>query len=82
MELSRNIYERGVDDKGFGRIRSKGDAALFGGKNTMTMKNILGVSSNRHLADFLPTVTILLPSLVCGIFLTYFKEFRWIMRFC
>ena len=26
-ELSRNIYERSVDDQGFGRIRSKGDAA-------------------------------------------------------
>ena len=30
-QLSQNIYERGVDDKGFGRIRSKGDTALFGG---------------------------------------------------
>lgn len=29
--LSQNIYEHGVDDAGFGRIRSKGDAALFGG---------------------------------------------------
>ena len=28
--LSENIYERGVDDAGFGRIRSKGDSALFG----------------------------------------------------
>jgi len=28
-QLSQNIYERGVDDKGFGRIRSKGDTALF-----------------------------------------------------
>lgn len=28
-QLSQNIYERGVDDKGFGRIRAKGDAALF-----------------------------------------------------
>lgn len=27
--LSQNIYERGVDDAGFGRIRSQGDAALF-----------------------------------------------------
>ena len=26
--LSQNIYERGVDDAGFGRIRSKGDQAL------------------------------------------------------
>ena len=29
IELSKNIYERGVDEQGFGRIRSKGDAALF-----------------------------------------------------
>ena len=29
--LLQNIYERGVDDAGFGRIRSKGDRALFGG---------------------------------------------------
>jgi DNA-damage-inducible protein D len=29
-QLSRNIYQRGVDDKGFGRIRSKGDFALLG----------------------------------------------------
>lgn len=29
--LSQNIYQRGVDDKGYGRIRSKGDVALFGG---------------------------------------------------
>lgn len=27
--LSQNIFERGVDDAGFGRIRSKGDEALF-----------------------------------------------------
>jgi len=33
-ELSKNIYERGVDDRGFGRIRSKGDMALFGGNTT------------------------------------------------
>ena len=33
-QLSQNIYERGVDDKGFGRIRSKGDTALFGGHTT------------------------------------------------
>ena len=33
-ELSKIIYERGVDDKGFARIRSKGDEALFGGIST------------------------------------------------
>jgi DNA-damage-inducible protein D len=56
--LSQNIYDRGVDDAGFGRIRSKGDQALFGGRNTSNMKNLLGVKDNRPLADFLPTLTI------------------------
>lgn len=56
--LSQNIYERGVDDAGFGRIRSKGDTALFGGKSTLDMKKKLGVKDNRPLADFLPTLTI------------------------
>ena len=58
IELSQNIYERGVDDKGFGRIRSKGDTALFGGYTTEDMKRRLGVKSTRPLADFLPTLTI------------------------
>jgi len=57
-ELSQNIYERGVDQKGFGRIRSKGDTALFGGWTTQQMKEKLGAPHNRPLADFLPTVTI------------------------
>lgn len=57
-QLSRNIFERGVDDKGFGRIRSKGDTALFGGHTTEDMKRRLGVKSTRPLADFLPTLTI------------------------
>ena len=56
--LSQNIYERGVDDAGFGRIRSKGDTALFGGKSTQEMKKKLGVNDKRPLADFLPTLTI------------------------
>lgn len=56
--LSQNIYERGVDDAGFGRIRSKGDKALFGGNTTKDMKLKLGVKENRPLADFLPTLTI------------------------
>jgi DNA-damage-inducible protein D len=57
-ELSKNIYERGVDNKGFANIRSKGDWALFGGNNTSAMKRKLGVAENRPLADFLPTITI------------------------
>lgn len=57
-QLSRNIFERGVDDRGFGRIRSQGDTALFGGYTTEDMKNRLGIKSSRPLADFLPTLTI------------------------
>lgn len=56
--LSQNIYERGVDDDGFARIRSRGDQALFGGYTTKEMKSKLGVKDNRPLADFLPTLTI------------------------
>ena len=56
-QLSRNIYQRGVDDKGFGRIRSKGDYALFGGLSTDQMKRRLGIKSGA-LADYLPTLTI------------------------
>ncbi len=56
--LSQNIFERGVDDAGFGRIRSQGDAALFGGHNTQAMKAKYGITHTRPLADFLPTLTI------------------------
>jgi DNA-damage-inducible protein D len=56
--LSKNIYERGVDDAGFARIRSKGDAALFGGHSTQAMKSKYGITGSRPLADFLPTLTI------------------------
>jgi len=57
-ELSRLIYERGVDSQGFARIRSKGDAALFGGTTTAQMKKKIAVPDNRPLADFLPILTI------------------------
>jgi len=56
--LSGIIFERVRDEKSFGRIRSKGDAALFGGKTTHDMKQRLGVPDGRALADFLPTITI------------------------
>jgi len=56
--LSGIIYERGVDDKGFGIIRSKEDQALFGGFTTNDMKRKLALPENRPLADFLPTLTI------------------------
>ena len=57
-KLSGIIYERGVDEKGFAIIRSKGDQALFGGLNTQMMKSKLDVADGRPLADFLPTLTI------------------------
>jgi len=56
--LSQNLYERGVDDAGFARIRSQGDAALFGGHNTQAMKEKYGIVKSRALADFLPALTI------------------------
>ncbi|MCK9473840.1 DNA damage-inducible protein D [Sulfurimonas sp.] len=66
-ELSKNIYERGVDDRGFGRIRSKGDMALFGGNTTQNMKDNLKVPNKRPLADFLPTITITAKNLATEI---------------
>lgn len=57
-ELSGIIFDRLRDHESFGRIRSKGDTALFGGKATHDMKRKLGVPKGRPLADFLPTITI------------------------
>ena len=57
-ELSGLIFQKGIDNAGFARIRSKGDQALFGGKTTLDMKARLGIPGNRPLADFLPTITI------------------------
>lgn len=56
-QLSGVLYERGVDSKGFGVIRSKGDQALFN-LPTDRLKRKLGVPSNRPVADFLPTISI------------------------
>lgn len=57
-KLSAIIYERGVDEKSFSYIRSKGDAALFGGYSTSDMKRKLRIKQDKPLADFLPTLTI------------------------
>ncbi|WP_026769641.1 DNA damage-inducible protein D [Asinibacterium sp. OR53] len=57
-ELSKLIFQKGIDRTGFAKIKSKGDQALFGGKTTLDMKTALGVPDNRPLADFLPTITI------------------------
>jgi DNA-damage-inducible protein D len=66
-ELSKSIYERGVDSKGFANIRSKGDWALFGGNSTDSMKKKLKIPENRPLADFLPTITITAKQLAAEI---------------
>lgn len=57
-KLSKVIYERGVDDKGFAIIRSRGDKALFGGYDTQAMKTKLDVPQNRPLADYLATLLL------------------------
>jgi DNA-damage-inducible protein D len=56
-QLSGVLYERGVDDKGFAIIRSKGDKALFR-LDTAQLKRKMGVPQSRPIADFLPTVSI------------------------
>jgi len=57
-QLSGLIFEKLHSQQSFGRIRSKGDRALFGGKSTQEMKDRLSVPKSRALADFLPTITI------------------------
>lgn len=56
-KLSGILYERGVNDKSFAVIRSKGDQALFR-LNTATLKRRMGIPEKRPLADFLPTISI------------------------
>ena len=48
--LSGILYERGVDNKGFGIIRSKGDKALFH-LDTALLKRKLGAPDNRFAAE-------------------------------
>lgn len=47
-----------ITEKDFALIRSKGDAALFGGLTTADMKRKFQVPDNRPLADFLSTLII------------------------
>lgn len=48
--LSGVLYERGIDSKGFGIIRSKGDKALFH-LDTNMLKRKLGVPDSRPVAS-------------------------------
>lgn len=57
-EFSEMAFSRGVDGRGIGEIRAKGDEALFGGRTTDEMKQKLGVESRKPLADYLPNVTL------------------------
>ena len=57
-EFSNMAFSRGVDSKGIGEIRAKGDKALFGGRTTDEMKQKLGVQLKKPLADYLPNVTL------------------------
>lgn len=56
--LSGLIYERAGDVRACGRVRSKGDEALFDGLTTREMKERLGMPNDRALADFLPTIVL------------------------
>ena len=51
-------FERGVDARGFARIQSRGDQALFGGKDTRAMKRKLGVPDKKPLADSLSALVL------------------------
>ena len=55
--LSGILYERGINDKDFAIIRSKGDQALFM-LSTHSLKQKLSVPESRPVADFLPTISI------------------------
>lgn len=56
-ELSSLIFQQTGKKDNFALIRSKGDTAFFGGKNTGEMKILWGIK-NKPLADFMPTVLL------------------------
>lgn len=56
-QLSKVIFEHGVSNEGFGRIKSQGDNALFG-KPTKELKKDFNISNSKPLADVLPTITL------------------------
>jgi len=57
-ELSTVIYQQTGGNKNFALIRSKGDTAFFGGKNTSDMKILWNIKSNKPLADYMPTILL------------------------
>lgn len=57
-QLAGIAFKHGVDSRGFAIVKSKGDEALFGGRNTAEMKKRLGVPGSAPLADRLADVLI------------------------
>ena len=62
--LATVFVDRGLDGRAIGIVKSLGDTALFGGRNTQQMKDLYGVTSTRPLADFLPNLTISAKNLI------------------
>ena len=56
-------FERDVTSKEFAAIKSKGDAALFGGHDTMDMKKRLGIPKSKPLADGLNGIAVVAKNL-------------------
>jgi len=56
--LSGTVLNHGVDRKGLAKIKSNGDAVLFGGHDTRAMKKKFGLSDRQNLPDHLPSVTL------------------------
>ena len=51
------VYDRGLNNKEIGIMKSEGDKALFG-KHTKNLKEDLNIPNNKPLADFIDTVFI------------------------
>ena len=62
--LSGALASHGVDGKGFGIIRSKGDKAFFGGNTTADMKALYGITQSRALGDYLSPVVMSAKTLI------------------
>lgn len=56
-ELSSVIFQQTGGNNSFALIRSKGDMAFFGGKNTADMK-IIWKTKGKPIADFMPTILL------------------------
>jgi len=56
-ELSRVIFQQTGGNQNFALIRSKGDCAFFGGKNTAQMK-IIWKTGTAPIADYMPTILL------------------------